>query len=292
MIPRSVGTHDGTFHADEVTACALLLVFNLVDEKSIFRTRDPKTLEKCEFVCDVGGVYDPKLKRFDHHQNEYTGDFSSAGMVWNYLFQQKIVDSYLYNFINNALIIGVDAHDNGKVLQKEGVCTFSHIIGNYVPIGYDAESHEENKAFFEALHFVIGHLKRLLSRYQYIQSCKDKIAAAMAGQKKVLIFEESMPWQDCFFDLGGETHPALFIIMPDQEHWKVRGIPPNRSDRMGVRTPLPAEWAGLRDGPLQKVTGIKGAIFCHKGRFISIWETKEDALKAVDKILKMIEGKK
>ena len=32
---------------------------------------------------------------------------------------------------------------------------------------------------------------------------------------------------------------------------------------------------------LKKVSGIKGAIFCHKGRFISIWETKEDALKAL-----------
>ncbi len=30
-IPRSVGTHDGTFHADEVTACAFLLLFDLVD---------------------------------------------------------------------------------------------------------------------------------------------------------------------------------------------------------------------------------------------------------------------
>jgi uncharacterized UPF0160 family protein len=38
-IPRSVGTHDGTFHADEVTACALLLLFDLVDGNKIVRTR-------------------------------------------------------------------------------------------------------------------------------------------------------------------------------------------------------------------------------------------------------------
>ena len=29
--PRSFGTHDGSFHADEVTACALLLLFDLID---------------------------------------------------------------------------------------------------------------------------------------------------------------------------------------------------------------------------------------------------------------------
>ncbi|MDF2550599.1 MAG: hypothetical protein K0S07_1666, partial [Chlamydiales bacterium] len=29
--PRSFGTHDGSFHADEVTACALLLLVDLID---------------------------------------------------------------------------------------------------------------------------------------------------------------------------------------------------------------------------------------------------------------------
>ena len=33
--PRSCGTHDGTFHADEVTACALLILFDLVDEDKV-----------------------------------------------------------------------------------------------------------------------------------------------------------------------------------------------------------------------------------------------------------------
>ena len=63
--PRSFGTHDGTFHADEVTACALLLLCDQIDEVQIFRTRDPEVLKQCEFVCDVGGVYAPEQKLFD-----------------------------------------------------------------------------------------------------------------------------------------------------------------------------------------------------------------------------------
>jgi uncharacterized UPF0160 family protein len=55
-----------------------------------------------------------------------------------------------------------------------------------------------------------------------------------------------------------------------------------------MRFPL-AEWAGLRDEELQRISGIPGAIFCHKGRFISIWKTKDAALKALDETLK---GKK
>jgi uncharacterized UPF0160 family protein len=54
---------------------------------------------------------------------------------------------------------------------------------------------------------------------------------------------------------------------------------------MKVRMPLPKEWAGLLDEDLKKVSGLPGAIFCHKGRFVSVWETKEDALKALNYIL-------
>jgi len=85
MIAKSVGIHDGSFHADEVTACALLLLFDLIHKDKIFRTREEDILAKCEYVCDVGGIYDPKKKRFDHHQSDYVGELSSAGMVLQYL---------------------------------------------------------------------------------------------------------------------------------------------------------------------------------------------------------------
>lgn len=285
MIPRSLGTHDGSFHADEVSACALLVIFDLIDRGKIHRTRDPEDLTRCEFVCDVGGEYDPARKRFDHHQVEYSGELSSAGMVWKYLRDQKIIDESLYDYLNRSIIIGIDAHDNGRVMHEEGVCTFSHIIAGFVPIEYDAHEGKLKAAFSSALDFAIGHFSRLIKRHSYIAACKGKVAEAMKTQQKVLIFEEALPWQENFFDLGGENHPAQFVVMPSGDHWKLRGIPPKREDKMGVRIPLPQKWAGLRDDALVQATGIPGAIFCHKERFISIWETKEDALKALHLIL-------
>lgn len=287
-IERSCGTHDGSFHADEVTACALLLLFELIDKDKIIRTRDLHKLGQCEFVCDVGGVYDPATKRFDHHQSEYTGDLSSAGMVWQYLRDKGIVTEEAYQFVNRSLILGIDAHDNGRVTPEIGSCTFSQVVTNFVPVVYDAPFDVQNKAFFDALEFVLGHLRRLLERFHYIHSCREKIISAMEKKEKSLIFDEAMPWMECFFDLGGEQHPAIFVIMPSNGHWKLRGIPPSFEERMKVRVPLPQEWAGLLDQDLKRVTGIPGAIFCHKGRFISVWETKEDAMKALVYILKRI----
>ncbi len=282
---RSFGTHSGTFHADEVTACSLLLLFDLIDKDKIVRSRDLKVLDKCEYVCDVGSMYDPDKKRFDHHQVEYTGALSSAGMVWKYLKEQGRVDQKTYDFFNRSLIWGVDAHDNGKMDVEPGVCTFSNVISNFVPIVHDAKDDVINEAFLEAIDFTYGHLQRLLKRYQYIEGCRGDIVEAMSPNKKFLLLERSMPWLDLFFDLGGEKHPALFVVMPSGKHWKLRCIPPNEKEKMKVRLPLPEKWAGLMDKELEVASKIPGGVFCHKGRFISVWETKEAALKALSFVL-------
>jgi len=46
----SLGIHDGTFHADEVTACALLIMYGKVDRDKVVRTRDLHVLSKCDYV--------------------------------------------------------------------------------------------------------------------------------------------------------------------------------------------------------------------------------------------------
>jgi len=287
---KSIGTHDGTFHADEVTACALLILFGLVEMEKIVRTRDPKVLESCEYVCDVGGVYDPERRLFDHHQVEYQGNLSSAGMVLKFLKDTGKISPSMSEYFNNALIIGVDAHDNGRGPQDVGYCSFSNVVSNFIPVEYDFDPEDLRACFMEALEFVLGHLKRLKKRYEYICSCRQVIAEAMERYQECLIFDEPLPWQDLFFELGGVHHPAMFVIMPSGNHWKLRGIPPTFEDRMKVRVPLPEEWAGLSEKELKKITGITGAIFCHKGRFISVWETKEDALKALE-LVKLTPGR-
>ncbi|HSX11322.1 MAG TPA: MYG1 family protein [Chlamydiales bacterium] len=282
MEPRSLGTHDGSFHADEVTACSLLLLFDRIDRDKIHRTRDAKLIERCDYVCDVGGLYDPHKRRFDHHQAGYQGSMSSAGMVLLYLKEQELIEPHLYDTFHKGLIMGVDAHDNGVAKMEPGTTTFSMVISNFLPIEYDVSAKRMNDAFFQAVDFAIGHLDRLRKRHFYTLECRATVKKAMIEGTNVLMFDESLPWLENFFDLGGEVHPAQFVIMPSgDDHWKLRGIPPSLSERMKVRRSMPEEWAGLHEEALRKVSGLKGAIFCHKGRFISIWETKEDALKAL-----------
>jgi len=283
---RSIGIHDGSFHADEVTACALLILFDLVDRNKILRSRNQVDLDECEYVCDVGGIYNPLIKRFDHHQVDYIGEMSSAGMILKYLHDEDVIDKGIFSYFKDHLVDGVDAIDNGRDQPKTGHASFSSVIANFMPVSYLATPEEVERAFYSALAFTVDHLTRLLDRYQYIVECAGFVKEAMAANSDVLQFDEPMPWMEAFFEYGGEEHPAQFLIMPAKEHWKLRGIPPNLADRMNVRSPLPKEWAGLLGDALKKASEIPGAIFCHKGQFISIWETKADALKALKYVRK------
>lgn len=286
---RSFGTHDGAFHADEVTACALLILHGLVDKDQVFRTRDAVLLSRCDFICDVGGIYDADKRLFDHHQADYKGYLSSAGMILLYIYEKDLIERKEYEFLNDSLIMGVDAHDNGREAPKRGLCSFSNVVSNFSPIDQTASDRERTEAFFEVLDFVIGHIKRLKEKYAYHKRCLKSVSECMKKYKEeeCLIFDKNLAWMESFFEIGGEEHKACFVIMPSGKHWKLRGIPPTYEDRMSVRLPLPEEWAGLLDLELKEVSGINGAIFCHKGRFISVWETKEDALQALRCVLQM-----
>ncbi len=284
-IPRSVGIHDGTFHADEITACALLLLYDFIDKDKITRTRDAHKLASCDYVCDVGGIYDPSRHLFDHHQVDYQGPLSSAGMILQYLKDQNHIDERLYRYFNDSLVIGVDAHDNGKVTPVKGYCTFSNVITNFTPIENDSSHENQNLAFHKALDFVVKYLRNVQKRFRYHQRCKSIVAACMEKDDTCLFFDKNIAWQESFFELNGVDHPAKFVIMPAGEHWKLRCIPPSYEDRMSVRYPLPKEWAGLLEDELRDISGIPGAVFCHKGRFISVWKHKEDAMKALQYVL-------
>lgn len=77
IVAPTIGTHSGTFHCDEVLACYLLSKHEEFSKHKILRTRDLALLDQCDIVVDVGAVFDPKKKRFDHHQREFNETFSS-----------------------------------------------------------------------------------------------------------------------------------------------------------------------------------------------------------------------
>lgn len=67
-----IGTHDGTFHCDDVTACFMLKTLDRFKNHEIVRTRSSEILSKADIVVDVGGEFDVDKLRLDHHQRSFT----------------------------------------------------------------------------------------------------------------------------------------------------------------------------------------------------------------------------
>ncbi|MDQ5931189.1 MAG: hypothetical protein QG674_355, partial [Patescibacteria group bacterium] len=81
-------THNGSFHTDDVFATATLQLFYAERDLTIVRSREEKDIDSADIVFDVGGIYDPKTLRFDHHQKGGAGErengipYSSFGLIW------------------------------------------------------------------------------------------------------------------------------------------------------------------------------------------------------------------
>lgn len=65
-------THPGTFHADEISAIAFLFSIGIIPKGTEIERREP-TLDDLSdantIVLDIGGIYNPELNNFDHHQD-------------------------------------------------------------------------------------------------------------------------------------------------------------------------------------------------------------------------------
>lgn len=140
----TIGTHNGTFHCDEILACFMLQQLPAYKNASIVRSRDEAVLADCDIVVDVGSVFDVDKQRFDHHQKtfqhtlgalrpEYAEQFSkvrlsSAGLVYAYFGEEMIrqvvkaakhvdVDDEclrgVYEKVYDGFIQEIDGIDNG-----------------------------------------------------------------------------------------------------------------------------------------------------------------------------------
>lgn len=80
-----VVTHDGTFHADDVFAYAVLRA--AFRDVHFVRSRDPAVIDSADLVFDVGSVYDADAHCNEHHTRERPlrtcgTPYSSVGLIW------------------------------------------------------------------------------------------------------------------------------------------------------------------------------------------------------------------
>ena len=277
-----VATHSGPFHADDVLAWALVRKF-VERDAALVRTRDKTVLATADIVFDVGGIFDPATRRFDHHQSSYEGPLSSAGMVLRWLSDEQRLPQGLVDKLQHELVAYVDDVDNGRVAPKEVIPCFPRIVE---AMNQPAKSEEDfDRAFRQAGEMAYAYVNGIEASYYQTVEAERVVLAAMKEAKtsgsNLICFDDYYRWKPIYFEHGGAEHPTEFVLFPGTDGtWRIVAIPPVAGS-FEQKQPLPLDWAGLSDQDLEAVTGVSGSIFCHKNRFIAVFATREGALEAM-----------
>lgn len=286
---KTLVTHNGTFHADDIFATATFSI--LLDGKvQVIRTRDPEWFKKGDYVYDVGGEYDPSRNRFDHHQKGGAGKrdngvpYAAFGLVWKAYGEKVCGSKEVADRIEEHLVQAIDSHDNGiNTYKTEGLVEpylIESIFSAFRPSWKEEE--EYDKPFMRLVSFAREFLERK------IKKTTDTIEAKIivknyynnATDKRIIVIEGDYPWSS---ELKDYPEP-LFVVWKRGDVWRV-GCVRKEEDSFENRKSLPESWAGLQDEELAKVTGVPDATFCHNGRFLAVAKSKEGAIALAQKAL-------
>lgn len=283
-------THSGSFHADDVLAAAALRLAK--PSVTILRSRDMEQLNAADILFDVGRVFDPATCRFDHHQLEYTEarsngvPYSSFGLVWRELGATLCGSAAAANRVDVSMVQGVDAMDCGVTISKEilpvKLMSISAVLGSFNPGWQDLATHEAlNEAFEQAVDVAKIVLQNAIRDANGFEQAKAVVEqGTLLEDGRLLMLEHGVPWKETVLE-SSKYNQLLYVIFPDaQAKWHVSCVP-DKAGGFSNRKSLPAAWAGLDGEELDKVTGIKGCVFCHRARFVGGHTTKEGAIEMV-----------
>ncbi|ESK88907.1 gamm1 protein [Moniliophthora roreri MCA 2997] len=316
---QAIGTHNGTFHCDEALAVFLLRQTSTYRDSDLKRSRDPKILDSCDIVVDVGAVYDEAQQRFDHHQREFTEVFghgfdtklSSAGLVYKHFGKEVIsnvtqlpVDhpnvNILWLKMYREFIEAIDAIDNGisqypadlKPRYRNRTDLSSRVAGLNPAWNQSVDSDDVDARFLKASSLTGQEFLEKLNYYANAWlPARDLLVEAISKSKervdpsgKIILLEQFLPWKEHLFDLESEgiQEPgiAVYIVYPDETGGNWRiQAVPVAPESFESRKALPENWRGVRDDELSKVSGVEGGIFVHASGFIGGNKTKEGALQ-------------
>jgi len=284
---KTLGTHSGKFHADDVMATAILRL--LLGDIKVIRTRDENLLKKLDFVYDIS------LGEFDHHQlnkeiRENNIPYAASGLVWRE-FGSRVIKKFnsefdendimtIFNYVDKNLIQGIDATDNGIDLKSEiNVTSISDIIQSFNPTWDSNDSKDD--AFEEVALFATEVIKRMITRQVSVINAKIIVNDAFQNRNtnEIMILKNGCPWlqQLLKIDLDNEV---LFVISPgdNTEEYKIQTVK-RTVDTFEARKDILESIRGKSSEEINSIIKIDDAIFCHKAGFIASTKSLESALK-------------
>ncbi len=293
-----IAVHNGNFHADDVTAFAILN--KIFPNNELVRTRDPDELKSCTFRVDVGLYYNGETD-FDHHQRDFKEvrsnndhiKYASAGLVW-----KKFGDAYIKleapnataeqiqrikEYIDYNFIRYVDANDNGINLFNEEIPTISKIAYLYnLKYGYI-----NNNGFKQCAHIISDVIDGfVISCINYLES-EQYVLEAIKGKEDqpIMFLDKKVGFQEVVKNNWDIFSKIMIAVYPDAngKTWRIQSLAGDPNDRFKNRCRAPKSWRGLQDKDLNKVAELENLDFVHVSGFTGGAKDKESVLKMAEK---------
>lgn len=243
----------------------------------------------------------------DHHENE--------------IIYQKIYDDFIESVDANDN--GISIFDSSEI-RKAGIqkkfqdnnFSMASVVGrmNRGPPSFEKEKNMEKEELseeakqavederFEKASQFMGEqfLSILWSKANLWLPARSVVKEAFESRHKfddqgrIMVMpskDNNVPWSDHLSSFEEEQNAVgqvLYVLSaestePDSK-WRIKAVPIEQGS-FENRKPLPAQWRGLRDQELDKVSNIPGCVFVHASGFMGINATFEGALQIAQKSL-------
>lgn len=286
----TIVTHNAKFHADDVFAVASLFLLLGEENCQVIRTRDHERIVKGDYVVDVGEEYSPEERRFDHHQKGGAADrengipYASFGLVWKEYGEKIAGSKRIAEVIEQRLTQPIDAGDNGVETYRSTIdgifpFTINGIVDSYRSTWKEEENWDER--FLDCVHWAVSVLARqikIVGDWEEGAAIISNIYEKSKDKRIIIIGEEHNFGRELVTSALSKFPEPIYAAYHrgDATAWQVLAI---RKDDTAfeVRKPFPESWGAKRDLDLEEVTGVKGAIFCHRARFMCMADSCESA---------------
>jgi uncharacterized UPF0160 family protein len=165
--------------------------------------------------------------------------------------------------------------------------SISAILGSFNLGWQDATSAEAmNAAFEQAVNVAKAVIENAIREANSLEKAKSIVEnGEIVEESRLLILEHGVPWKETVVE-SSQYDRLLYVIYPDaQSKWHLCCVP-DKAGSFSNRKSLPAAWAGLDGEELDKVTGIKGCVFCHRARFVGGHTTKAGVIEMAKQALR------
>ncbi|MCH2204950.1 MAG: MYG1 family protein [Lentisphaerales bacterium] len=286
----TLGSHSGKFHADDVFAIAALSILH--PDYEIIRSRDPEDWAKCDYLVDVGGVYDHEKKIYDHHfRNGPTYEdglpMSSVGLIWKHYGADICQSAEIAERICKKLIRTLDAHDNGielTVKADNGYSVSDVSVSALLSVMNPSDFSKADEVFEEevirARKVLLAYIAKAQKWFNSKQETLEAISKANSAAKKYIEVSQECNFMEHLLN-SEDGNEILYVMYPNDGKWYARTVAGDLGS-FDDRKSFPDKWAGLRDEEFSKVAGIPDGVFCHHSTFICGSYSHESTVKLIE----------